>query len=110
MSNLKAQDLQKRLQTPTALLVDEISMLSQEILALLEEAISKTAHECGHAREDWGGFPVVIMFGGDYQLPSMGKPGATIIPIISTKNTKGHHYMTQNQGTLQLTNLAEQVM
>jgi hypothetical protein len=55
---------------------------------LLEEAIAKKAHECGHAREDWGILPVVIMFGDDYQLPAMGKPGATRIPIINTKNTK----------------------
>jgi hypothetical protein len=35
----KVQDLQKRLQTTIALLVDERSMLSQEIVALLEEAV-----------------------------------------------------------------------
>jgi hypothetical protein len=44
MSNWK-QDLQKRLQTTIALLVDEKSMLSHEIVALLEEAIEKTANE-----------------------------------------------------------------
>jgi hypothetical protein len=88
MSNWKVQDLQKRLQTTITLLVDEISMLSQEIVALLEEAVAKTGHESGHAREDWGGLPVVKMFGDDYQLPAMGNPGATSIPIISTKNTK----------------------
>jgi hypothetical protein len=54
MSNWKVQDLQKRLQTTITLLVDERSMLIQEIVALLEEAVAKTAHECGHAREDWG--------------------------------------------------------
>jgi hypothetical protein len=54
MSNSKVQDLQKRLQTTIALLVDERSMLIQEIVALLEEAVAKTAHECGYAREDWG--------------------------------------------------------
>jgi hypothetical protein len=79
-------------------------------VALLEGAIAKTAHECGHAREDWGGLPVVIMFGDDYQLPAMGKPGSTSIPIINTKNTKGYHDMTQHQGALQFINLAEQVM
>jgi hypothetical protein len=88
MSNWKVQDIQKRLQTTIALLVDERSMLSQEIVAFLEEEISKTAYECGHSREDRGGLPVVIMFGDDYQLPAMGKPGATSIPIINTKNTK----------------------
>jgi hypothetical protein len=31
--------------------------LSQEIVALIEEAIAKTAHKCGHDREDWGGTP-----------------------------------------------------
>jgi hypothetical protein len=50
------------------------------------------------------------MFGDDYQLPVMGKPGAASIPIINTNNTKGHHDMTQNQGALQFINLAEQVM
>jgi hypothetical protein len=55
MSNWKVQDLQKRLQTTIALLVDERSMLSQEIVALLKESVAKTGHECGHAREDWGG-------------------------------------------------------
>jgi hypothetical protein len=50
------------------------------------------------------------MFGDDYQLPAMGKPGATSIPIINTKNTKGHNDTTQNQGALQFINLAEQVM
>jgi hypothetical protein len=40
-----------------SLIVDERSMLSQEIVALLEEAVAKTGHECGHAREDWGGAP-----------------------------------------------------
>jgi hypothetical protein len=85
-------------------------MLSQEIVALLEEAVAKTGHECGHAREEWGGLPVAIMFGDDYQLPALGKPGATSIPIISTNNTKGHHDMTQNQGALQFINLAEHIM
>jgi hypothetical protein len=110
MSNWKVQDLQKILQTTIALIVDERSMLSQEIVALLEEAIAETAHECGHPREDWGGLPVIIIFGDDYQLPVMGKPGATSIPVINTKNTKGHHDMTKKQGSLQLINLAEQVI
>jgi hypothetical protein len=47
---VKTTNLQKRLQTTIALLVDEISMLSQAIVALIEEAIAKPAHECGHAR------------------------------------------------------------
>jgi hypothetical protein len=43
------------------------------------------------------GLPVVIIFGDDYQLPAMGKPGATSIPIIYTKNTQLHHDMTQTK-------------
>jgi hypothetical protein len=54
MSYWKVQDIQKILQTTITLLVDERSMLSQEIVALLEKAVAKTGHECGHAREDWG--------------------------------------------------------
>jgi hypothetical protein len=50
------------------------------------------------------------MFGDDYQLPAMGKPGSTSIPIINTKNTKVHYDMIQNQRALQFIKLAEQVM
>jgi hypothetical protein len=54
---------------------------------------------------------VVILFGDDYQLPSIGNGGATnITQLNKNSGTKGLHDMTQCQGGLQFMNLAEEVM
>jgi hypothetical protein len=54
---------------------------------------------------------VMILFGDDYQLPSIGNGGATNIPQLNKNSgTKGLHYMTQCQGVIQLMNLSEEVM
>jgi hypothetical protein len=60
---------------------------------------------------DWGGIPVMILFGDDYQLPSIGNGGATNIPQLNKNSgTKGLHNTTQCQGGLNFMNLAEEVM
>jgi hypothetical protein len=94
-----------------AIMIDERSMLSQIILCLVKQAVGRSAHECGHSGEDWGGIPVMILFGYDYQLPSIGNGGATNIPQVNTNSgTKGLHDMRQCHGRLQFMNLAEEVM
>jgi hypothetical protein len=78
---------------------------------LAEQAVTRSAHKCGHSSEDWGGIPVMILFGDDYQLLSIGNSGATHIPQINKNiSTEGIHDMTQCQGGLQFTNLADEVM
>jgi hypothetical protein len=53
----------------------------------------------------------MILFGDDYQLPSIGNRGTTNIPRLNKNNgTKGLHDMTQCKGGLQFMNLAEEVM
>jgi hypothetical protein len=69
---------QKKLQN-----MDERSTLSQIILGLVKHAAARSAHECGHSGEDWGGIPVMVLFGDAYQLPSIGNAGATNIPQIN---------------------------
>jgi hypothetical protein len=88
----------------------EMSMLSKIILGLVEQAVARSVHECGHSGQDLGGIPVMVLFGDDYQLPSIGNSGATYIPHLNKNGgTKGLHDMTQCQGGLQLMNLAEEV-
>jgi hypothetical protein len=41
--------LQKKLQNTVAIMMDERSMLSQIILGLVEQAMARPAHECGHS-------------------------------------------------------------
>jgi hypothetical protein len=86
-------------------------MLSKIILGLIKQAVARTSHECGHSGENWGGIPVVVLFGDDYQLPSIGNGGATNISQLKKNGgTKGLCDMTQRQGGLQFMNLADEVM
>jgi hypothetical protein len=96
MTNSTMEKLQKKLQNTVAILMDERSMLSQIILGLVEQTVARSAHKCGHSGEDWGGIPVVILFGDDYQLPSICNGDATNIPQLNNNSgTKGLHDMTQ---------------
>jgi hypothetical protein len=52
MTHITMDTLQKKLQNTVAILMDERSMLSQIILGLVEQAVARTAHECGHSGED----------------------------------------------------------
>jgi hypothetical protein len=85
MTHSTMYKLQKKLQNTVAILMDENSMLSQIILGFIEQVVARTAHERGHSGEDWGGIPVMELFGDDYQLPSIGNGGATNIPQLSSK-------------------------
>jgi hypothetical protein len=87
--------------------MDERLIMSQIILGLVEHAVARSAHERGHSGEDWGGIPVLVLFGDDYQLPSIGNSHANNIPQL---NKNRLHDMTQCKGGIQLINLAEEVM
>jgi hypothetical protein len=53
----------------------------------------------------------MVLFGDDYQLPSICDSGATDIPQLNNNGgTKVLHDTTQCQGGLQFMNLAEEVM
>jgi hypothetical protein len=79
----------------------ERSMLSQMILGLAEKAVARTAHECGHSSECWGGIPVIVLFGDYYKPPAIGDPGATNIPKLNNKtSSKGMNDTSQCQGGL----------
>jgi hypothetical protein len=66
MTNSTMEKLQKKLQNTVAIMMDERSMLSQIILGLFEHAVARSVHECGYLGEDWGGIPVMILFGDNY--------------------------------------------
>jgi hypothetical protein len=98
MANSTMEKLQKKLQNMVAIMMDERSMLIQIILGLVEQAVARSAHECGHSGEDSGGILVMILFGDDYQLPSIGNGGATNIPQLNkNSSTKVLHDVTQCQ-------------
>ena len=63
--------LMKKLAGTVALIVDERGMVSSEVLSVMENNARQTAHGGLGAECDWGGIPIVIFVGDDYQLPSI---------------------------------------
>ena len=88
MSGLTQEKLRQSLQTTVALLIDERSMVDSKLLGVLEARVAATAHECCHQRKSWGGIPIVMLLGDDYQLPSRDS-GVFAIPnsIISANKS-----------------------
>ncbi len=89
-----------------ALFFDERSMISQHVLGSAELNISTTAHSGGHETEDWGGIPVIVVFGDDYQLPPPATNGA-IDALFNQGNTaetrKGaHQFIKSAESTSEL--------
>eukprot|EP00984_Skeletonema_dohrnii_P032674 scaffold27194_cov72-Skeletonema_dohrnii-CCMP3373.AAC.1 len=58
------------------LMVDERSMLNSHVTFGAEEHVRECAFNGHNKKERWGGVPVVLFFGDDYQLPPIDKKGA----------------------------------
>ena len=56
------------LRSTVALIVDECSMILQQVLGAAEKHAAMTAHGGGHAQDDWGGIPIVILVEGHSRL------------------------------------------
>lgn len=61
------------------LIIDERSMVSFKNLGEFERNVSLTAHGGERQNERWGGIPIVILVGDDYQIPSIRDKGAIYI-------------------------------
>ena len=73
--------MKQKLANVVVLLIDERSMLGNVNLAFAEANCRKTAYKGFNNDQEWGGVPVVIMIGDDYQLP----------PVKATGVIKGYH-------------------
>ncbi len=63
--------LLKLLRTTVCLIVDERSLISNKLIAEMEDHIRTTAHGGKNKKLPWGGIPIVIFVGDDMQLPSI---------------------------------------
>lgn len=72
-----------------ALLLDERSMLSSELLGTMAQLTAESLHGGFNSHVLWGGLPIVILVGDDFQLPSID-PGATRAHTITPKQSKQH--------------------
>ena len=105
MSASKRKKLVKKFKTLLALIIDERSLVSNINLGTAACQIGETIFEGGHLNEElFGGLPVVILAGDDFQLPSMEEGAIKILNYTYAKNK-----MTQI-GRMAFLECAENVM
>ena len=91
MSKAKKMKLVKKFKTLLALIVDERSLVSNVNIGTAARQIAESIFEGGPLCEEsigglWGGLPVVILAGDDYQLPSMEEGATKILNYQEAKN------------------------
>jgi len=94
------EKLQSQLRNVLCLIIDERSMLSSKVLGAAERNIRKTVYNGQNSQEIWGGIPVVVMLGDDYQLWPVIDEGA--IQGYSKMNTTNPITPTNKQTAAQL--------
>jgi GTPase SAR1 family protein len=67
----KLKRIKQKLGKVVALIVDERSMLSSAVLAMMEHHCKLGAYRGQKCDQEWGGIPIVLLVGDDYQLPSI---------------------------------------
>jgi hypothetical protein len=71
MPSYKKVKLIKKFKTLLALIVDERSLVTSKDFGTTSTMVSETIYEgCGLQQHSFGGLPVVVLVGDDYQLPS----------------------------------------
>ena len=65
----KRNFLVERFLETVLVIFDERSMISLDTMGVATNHVRQTARRGQHKREDWGGIPIVILLGDDYQLP-----------------------------------------
>ena len=68
--------LLEQLERLLVLIIDERSMISSKVLAAAERNTRECIYHGQNTSEIWGGLPVVLLFGDDYQLMPIDKNGA----------------------------------
>ena len=76
LSEKRKEQLTEQLQRLLILIIDERSMISSKVLAATERNTRECIYNGQNSTELWGGLPVVLLFGDDYQLMPVNKDGA----------------------------------
>ena len=74
----KKGKLRETFRNIVALIFDERSMIGAEDLGMINKYCQQIVHNGTNEDMIFGGIPVVILVGDDYQLPPVLKPGASV--------------------------------
>ena len=70
------------------LVIDERSLVEANKLGLIKHYMTQCAHLARNKNQSWGGIPIVILVGDDYQLPAIGYGAFYALEPIISKETK----------------------
>ncbi len=76
ISDTTKERLLNQLERLLVLIIDKRSMMSSKVLAAAERNTRECIYRGQNTREIWGGLPVVLLFGDDYQLMPVAGDGA----------------------------------
>ena len=71
MSANKKAEFEENVTRLLMIIIDERSLLSMDVLGAAETNCRNHAHGGVNKDKHWGGIPIVLIFGDDYQLPSI---------------------------------------
>ena len=72
---IRSNRLISKFRTMMVLIFDERSMIDAETLAIVQKYMQEYAHGGNNTNHPWGGIPIIIFVGDDFQLPPIF-PGA----------------------------------
>lgn len=106
LSDKKLQLLKRRLKHLLAIIIDERSLLDSNTFGSAANIVARTIHGGYNASIPWGGLPILVLLGDDYQLPPV-QPGALQRNSAAPKNkmrTYGNILFTEMMNkTMELT-------
>ena len=73
MNEFKRKELVRRFKMLLALIIDERSLLSSNLFGSAQQTLSETIYDGFLNSHEWGGLPVLILVGDDYQLPAISE-------------------------------------
>ena len=85
LSDENKEQLKSQLKRLLVFIIDERSMISSSLLASAESHVRQCAFGGNNPSQYWGGIPVVLIFGDDYQLFPVAADGA----ISAFEKSKG---------------------
>ena len=114
LNDKKKKRLHDNLKRLLVLIVDERSQLSSEVIGAAERHVRECAFGGTNQLQHWGGVPVILLFGDDYQLPPTGSDGA-VTGYAKKKNnstsisrSNGEKQILVDEGSVQLTEVLAQ--
>ena len=105
--NMNATSLKYLMQEFTdtvALVMDERSMIAAYVMGMMEQYSRQAAFNGQNSELSWGGIPIVLVFGDDYQLPSIEEGSFFALVTDATQNIQPPKNTSSNMASINFRN------